>query len=65
MCCSSIWAGSGGGRNHQDEEETKERGKDVEEEEIGVQEEPLQLALSALNGVSTYYTMRVTGRIKK
>ena len=29
-----------------------------------LQEEILQLSLSALNGLSTYYTMRVNGRVK-
>ena len=36
------------------------------EEEVGVkqQEEPLLLSLNGLNGISTFHTMRVTGRVK-
>jgi len=36
------------------------------EEEVGVeqQEEPLLMSLNTLNGISTFHTMRVTGRVK-
>ena len=47
------------------EEDLKETAEEVEEEEVPLQEEPLQLSLSALNGISTLYTMRVTGKIRK
>jgi len=46
-------------------EEEEEEAEGVEEEEGGKpQGEPLLLSLNALNGISTYHIMRVTGRIK-
>ena len=48
----------------QEDEELDDWSKVVEEEVMRVQEEPLQLSLSALSEANSYFTMRVIGRVK-
>jgi len=47
-----------------DMDEEQENTETEKREETGMPEETLHLYLSALNGISTYYTIRVTGRLK-
>jgi len=46
------------------EEELREAEEELEGDGGAEQEEPLQLSLNALQGITTYHTMRVTGKVK-